>query len=236
MRINGMMQLWSESKGKVAWAFDSIIIHNRRGISLPMRGKFVTFEGIDGCGKTTVSKAVLRRLQKEKVNAVWTCEPTRSWLGAAVKRGWAEKVGVFTEAFLFMADRAEHVDEICAHMGKGRTVLCDRYIDSTLAYQAAGVDDDLTAGMMDWLRRAHLPFLLLPDLTIYVRATPELGLSRISKRRGRSKFEKLAFLRKVARNYDVLAEAEPGRIRVVDGAAPLDSVVDRCVLEIRKLS
>jgi dTMP kinase len=202
---------------------------------MPMRGKFITFEGIDGCGKTTVSKLVWRQLQKQKVKAVWTCEPTKSWLGAAVKRGWAEKVGVFTESFLFMADRAEHVDEICGLMGKGKTVLCDRYLDSTLAYQAAGVDDDLTAGMMDWLRRAHMPFLLFPDLTVYIRVTPEVGLSRISKRKGRSKFEKLAYLRKVARNYDVLADTEPGRIRVIDGSDRLKDVVDRCVLDIKKV-
>jgi dTMP kinase len=200
-----------------------------------MRGKFITFEGIDGCGKTTVSKAVLGRLRAKKAKAVWTCEPTKSWLGAAVKRGWAEKVGVFTEAFLFMADRAEHVDEICGHMGKGRTVLCDRYIDSTLAYQAAGVDDELVPGMMDWLRRSHMPFLLLPDLTLYIRVEPEEGLSRISKRKGRTKFEKAGYLGKVARNYDVLAVTEPQRIKVVDGSGPLDGVVEKCLAEIRKI-
>jgi dTMP kinase len=200
-----------------------------------MRGKFITFEGIDGCGKTTVSKAVLRELKKRHISAVWTCEPTDTWLGAAVKRGWAEKVGVFTESFLFMADRAEHVDDICAQMGKGRTVLCDRYIDSTLAYQAAGVDDDLTAGMMDWLRRSHLPFLLLPDLTLYIRVTPDQGLSRMAGRKGRTKFEKAAFLRKVARNYDMLADTEPQRIKVVDGSMPLDGVVGKCLGEIRKV-
>ena len=200
-----------------------------------MRGKFVTFEGIDGCGKTTVSKRVLSRLRTKKAKAVWTCEPTKSWLGAAVKRGWAEKVGVFAEAFLFMADRSEHVDEICAHMGKGQTVLCDRYLDSTLAYQAAGVDDDLTEGMMDWLRRAHLPFLLLPDLTLYIRVTPEQGLSRMSGRKGRTKFEKAGYLRKVARNYDTLAEAEPQRIKVVDGSLPLDEVVEKCLAEMGRI-
>ena len=200
-----------------------------------MRGRFISFEGIDGCGKTTVSKRVLHRMQKEHVKAVWTCEPTRSWLGTAVRRGWAEKVGVFTEAFLFMADRAEHVDELCGLMGKGRLVLCDRYLDSTLAYQAAGVDDDLVPGMMDWLRRAHMPFLLLPDLTLYIRVSPELGLSRVSKRKGRTKFERLAYLRKVARNYDMLADTEPQRIKVVDGSGALDVVVERCLLEIRKI-
>ncbi|MBM4250233.1 MAG: dTMP kinase [Euryarchaeota archaeon] len=200
-----------------------------------MRGRFVTFEGIDGCGKTTVSKKVLGRLRKRKVRAVWTCEPTRTWLGNAVRRGWAEGAGVFTEAFLFMADRSEHVDEICARMGKGQTVLCDRYLDSTLAYQAAGVDEDLTAGMMDWLRRAHLPFLLLPDLTIYIRVRPELGLSRISGRKGRTKFERLAFLGRVARNYDALAAAEPQRMKVVDGSGPLDGVVELCLAEIGKI-
>ena len=197
-----------------------------------MRGKFVTFEGIDGCGKTTVSKAVLRELKKRRISAVWTCEPTRTWLGNAVKRGYAEKVGVFTEAFLFMADRADHIDLICDQMGKGRLVLCDRYIDSTLAYQAAGVEDDLTSGMMDYLRRAHMPFLLLPDLTLYLRVTPELGLSRLSKRTGLTKFEKLPFLRRVAKNYDLLAAAEPQRIRVVDGSGDAEAVTKKCLEEI----
>ena len=200
-----------------------------------MRGKFVTFEGIDGCGKSTVSRLVLRRLDREKVRCVWTCEPTKTWLGRAVKRGYSEQVGVFTEAFLFMADRAEHVDEICARMGKGRLVLCDRYLDSTLAYQAAGVDDDLREGMMDWLRRAHMPFLLLPDLTLYLRVSPELGLSRISRRKGLTKFEKLGFLGKVAQNYDRLAETEPGRIRVIDGSEKAEKVAESCLREIRQI-
>jgi dTMP kinase len=200
-----------------------------------MRGKFVTFEGIDGSGKSTVSKVVLGLLRKERVKAVWTCEPTKTWLGDAVKRGYSEKVGVFTEAFLFMADRAEHVDEICGQMGKGRLVLCDRYLDSTLAYQAAGVDDDLSSGIMDWLRRAHTPFLLLPDLTLYLRVTPELGVSRLSKRKGLTKFEKLAFLKRVARNYDILADIEPRRIRVIDGSGRPASVAEQCLQEIRKI-
>ena len=88
---------------------------------------------------------------------------------------------------------------------------------------------------MDWLRRAHMPFLLLPDLTLYIRVTPEQGLSRMSGRKGRTKFEKAGYLRKVARNYDTLAETEPQRIRVVDGSGALDGVVEKCLAEIRKI-
>jgi dTMP kinase len=200
-----------------------------------MRGRFVTFEGIDGCGKSTVSRRVLARLRKEGISCTWTCEPTGSWLGDAVRRGWAENVGPFAEAFLFMADRVEHVEKMSAWMARGRLVISDRYIDSTLAYQSAGVDESLTPGMMDWIRRAHPPFILLPDLTLYLRVTPEQGISRLSGRKGRTKFEKLGFLRRVARNYDAIAAGEPGRVRVMDASRKIDAVVEDSLAQIRKI-
>jgi dTMP kinase len=200
-----------------------------------MRGKFITFEGIDGCGKTTVSRRVAARLRKEGHKCAWTCEPTKSWLGDAVRRGWTENVGPFTEAFLFMADRVEHVDWICSRVAGGSLVISDRYIDSTLAYQSAGVDDDLVPGMMDWIRRCHLPFLLLPDMTLYLRVTPKTAMGRLAERKGRTKFEKLAFLGKVARNYDAIAALEPGRVKVMDASSDLKTVVESALAEIRKV-
>jgi len=200
-----------------------------------MRGRFISFEGIDGCGKTTVSRRVGARLRKEGTKCSWTCEPTKSWLGDAVRRGWSEKLGPFSEAFLFMADRVEHVDWICSRMARGNTVISDRYLDSTLAYQSAGVDEELAPGMMDWIRRCHLPFLLLPDVTIYLRLKPDMAMERLSGRMCRTKFERAAFLGRVARNYDAIAALEPGRVKVIDASAALNTVVELSLAQIRKI-
>jgi len=202
------------------------------------KGRFVTFEGIDGCGKSTVTKRVFRRLQKEGRRCVLTVEPTGTWLGKAVRKGWAEKVGPWTEAFLFMADRVEHNDQIQKWIAEGKLVLSDRYMDSTLAYQGAELEKSTgggSAGAMRLLRTMHGPFLLLPDLTLYLKVTPELGMSRLSGRAGLTKFEKLEFLRKVARNYDLLARREPRRIKAVDASRPLDEVVENVLSLIRKI-
>lgn len=203
-----------------------------------MRGRFITFEGIDGCGKSTVSKLAAERLGREGVRTAWTCEPTGTWLGQAVKRGYAEKVGPFAEAFLFMADRVEHIKQIKGQMENGTVVLSDRYLDSTVAYQGAGLEDEpglKGVDALDWLRKAHQPFLLVPDLTIYLRVTPEVGLARLSGRAHLTKFEKLDFLRKVARNYDTIAQSEPGRVKVLDAAGGLEKVVSASLAEIRKI-
>lgn len=203
-----------------------------------MRGKFITFEGIDGCGKSTVSKLAAERLGEEGVRTAWTCEPTGTWLGQAVKRGYAEKVNAFTEAFLFMADRVEHIKQIKGQLGNGTMVLSDRYVDSTVAYQGAGLEDEpglKGVDALEWLRKEHQPFLLVPDLTLYLRVTPEVGLERLSGRTQLTKFEKLEFLRKVARNYDAIAQKEPGRVRTLDATGGLESVVSASLAEIRKI-
>jgi dTMP kinase len=202
------------------------------------RGKFVSLEGIDGCGKSTVARLLLKGLTKDGVKAVLTAEPTGSWLGKAVRRGWAEHVDPLTEAFLFMADRVEHIKEISKWMAEGKLVVSDRYVDSTIAYQGAELEKRFRGKApeaMQLLRKMHDSFLLLPDLTLYLRVTPETGMSRLSGRKGLTKFEKLAFLRKVARNYDLLAEREPRRIAVIDASRPLEKVAESALAAVRKL-
>jgi dTMP kinase len=202
------------------------------------KGRFVTFEGIDGCGKSTVTARVLRRLEKEGRRCVLTVEPTGTWLGKAVRKGWAEKVGPWTEAFLFMADRVEHNDQIQKWIAEGKLVLSDRYMDSTLAYQGAELAGRFpggAAGAMKRLRDMHLNIAAIPHRTVYLRVTPELGISRLSGRAWLTKFEKLEFLRKVARNYDLLARREPKRIKVVDASRPLDEVVEKVLSMIGKI-
>lgn len=201
-----------------------------------MRGKFITFEGIDGCGKSTVTKLVFGRLRKAGPRCVLTVEPTQTWLGEAVRKGWAKKVDPWTEAFLFMADRVEHCGKIEKWLSEGKVVLSDRYMDSTLAYQGARLSGRLRGGAasaMKILRELHGNIAAIPELTIYLRVVAELGISRLSERAGLTKFEKLDNLRKVARNYDLLAKKEPMRIKVVDASRPLDEVVEKAVSLIR---
>ena len=196
-----------------------------------MRAGFVTFEGIDGAGKTTVSRLVLQILRSRGIPAVLTAEPTSGWTGDAVRRSYADDVGPVAESFLFLADRATHLPEIRAHLEAGRVVLCDRYADSTYAYQGvrlAGVVRD----PMGFLERVSAPWLLPPDLTVLVRIDPEEGLRRIQDRAGKVRFEDLAFLRRVSKNYAVLARRK-GFV-VLDGRDPPPEVAARAVAAIEK--
>jgi len=173
-----------------------------------MEGLFVTVEGIDGCGKSTFVKGLAKALKSEGVGVAVTAEPTATWLGEAVRRSWNEGVSPYAEACLFMADRVEHCKEIAGLLEKESVVLCDRYNDSTLAYQGAALGrecEDGVGGAIDWLRRATPPDVLVPDLTFLLKLEPRLAMDRISGRNGLTKFEKLAFLREVDGAYGILA-------------------------------
>lgn len=193
-----------------------------------MRPAFVTFEGIDGSGKTTIARRVYRELRKRKVRVVLTSEPTRTWLGSAVRRSVRDDVGPFVESLLFLADRARHTEEIRRWLRRDYVVLCDRYADSTYAYQGAR----LAGSMKDpirWLRAMSAPFVVQPDVTILLRVSPEQGLRRIARRTSRIRFERPSFLAKVARNYERLARGR--RFEVVDARRPPREVT-RAVLGI----
>lgn len=196
-----------------------------------MLSGLVTFEGIDGSGKTTVSRRVAEALRSSGRTIYLTSEPTDTWLGDAVRRALEDDVGPVPESFLFLADRAAHVTVIRSHVERGELVVCDRYADSTYAYQGArleGVVDD----PIRFLQRASAPWLLTPDLTLLLRAPPEVGLKRIEGRSNRIRFEDLAFLRKVAANYNRLARSR--RFVVLDATQDLDLVVRDAVGTIEK--
>lgn len=196
-----------------------------------MRAGFVTFEGIDGSGKTTVSRLVAERLLKRGERVFLTSEPTRTWLGDAVRRSHDDDVGALAESFLFLADRARHVEEIRRHVAAGEIVVCDRYADSTYAYQGArlaGVVDDPIA----FLRRATEPWLLVPDLTILLRVSPELGMRRLADRPDKMRFEDAGFLTRVAANYERIAKGK--RFVVLDGSRSADGVAADAVAAMEK--
>ncbi|MGI0149595.1 MAG: dTMP kinase [Thermoplasmata archaeon] len=195
---------------------------------------FVTFEGIDGSGKTTVSRLVSEKLRSLGHSVFLTREPTTGWLGDAVRRAVQEDVGAVAEAFLFLSDRAAHIPEIQSHLGRGELVLSDRYADSTYAYQGARLANVLRDPMR-FLQRASDEWILRPDVTILLRIPPELALERIKGRPSKVRFEDPAFLRKVAANYDRLAKSR--RFVALDATRPPQDVCADAISAIeRRLS
>lgn len=189
-----------------------------------MRGRFFTFEGIDGSGKTTISRMVYGDI-REKRDAVWTKEPTDGWLGKAVERAVEEGRDAATVALLFAADRKEHLKEIRRWLEEGKTVICDRYADSTVAYQAvnlAGVDEPVK-----WLEEIHLPFYIEPDITFLFVVDPSVAISRIEGR-NLSPFEKISFLEKVQENYIRLAEGNKRFVKL-DATESREKLKERCL-------
>ncbi len=194
-----------------------------------MAGWFFTFEGIDGSGKTTASHSLARLLEQQH-EVVWTKEPTDTWLGDAVDRGVAEQCAAATSAFLFMADRVEHTMRIREWLDDGSMVLCDRYMDSTIAYQAVHLDKIETP--LAWLRGLHRPFCILPDLTFLFVLDPDVALRRIDDR-ALSPFEHNVFLQEVQDNYRRLAREED-RFVVLDATLPSETLVDICKEKIEE--
>jgi len=193
-----------------------------------MKG-FVVIEGIDGCGKSSVAKRVAARLGR---GVVLTREPTDSWIGRAVSRGDASELSPFADALLFMADRALHTEDIKRHLADGKLVISDRYYHSTVAYQAANLRKEFKGDVFSWLLEANRRISLEPDITVLLTVPPEVGLRRISGRGGYSRFERLSFLREVARNYRRLARVDRSVVEV-DADRPLDEVVEDVLRVVR---
>src|SRR5207249_12201698 len=178
-----------------------------------------------------VSRLVKDRLRSRGHSVFLTSEPTGDWLGETVRRGIEKGVSPLTETFLFLADRAAHIQEIRSHLEAGEIVLCDRYADSTYAYQGAHLVGVLRDPIR-FLQRASEGWILPPDLTILLRVSPEVGFERIKDRPHKIPFEDVAFLRRVAANYDHLAKAR--RFFVLDAARPAEIVSDEAVATIER--
>jgi dTMP kinase len=181
----------------------------------------ITFEGVEGSGKTTQLARLRRYLTQQGHRVEQTCEPDGTALGVAVRRLFEAHTDrqPLTDALLFLAARRQHVAEkIAPWLQRGRIVLCDRYTDATVAYQGygRGVDRDLIREL-----NVHATGGVLPDLTLLFDLPPEEGLRRIGRRR-LDAFEKLAlpFHRRVRRGYRAIQRAEPKRVRLVRAARP----------------
>ncbi|MFQ5986392.1 MAG: dTMP kinase [Thermoplasmata archaeon] len=165
---------------------------------------FVTLEGIDGAGKSTLARRLADRLGDRGFDVVRTKEPTDSWLGETVRHAVEEDEDPRVQALLFLADRGLHTGEIEAWLAEGRVVLCDRYHDSTLAYQGVALEGKVD-DPGDWLEQASSFIALEPDLTLLLLIDPAEGLARIAATRTRSPFERVPFLTKVQEVYKEMA-------------------------------
>ena len=195
------------------------------------RGVLITFEGVEGSGKTTQMGRLARRLAREGYRVECTAEPDGTALGAAVRRLFADprlRPRPLGEVFLFMAARQQHVAEkIRPWLERGRVVLCDRYTDATVAYQGygRGVDVELIREL-----NARATGGLVPDLTLLFDLSPAEGLRRIGRRRlDRFEREGPAFHRRVRRGYLEILRAEPKRVRLIDAAAAPAQVEARVI-------
>lgn len=198
---------------------------------------FVTFEGVDGSGKTTICRRVAAHLKKEGRKISVTKEPTDTWLGDAVRKSYKTKTGPYTEAFLFMADRATHTEWIRNRMSNGRHVFCDRYSDSTVAYQAASLHRQLGGPMgeyRDWLIGVNGRIIRKPDMTLLFDVDPKVSLERLKNRTERSKFERLKYLGLVRENYLAIADSSK-HVKVIDAGQPFKDVYFRTLNTIKKI-
>lgn len=203
-------------------------------------GYFITFEGPEGSGKSTLAAMLSRHFDAEKVKNIVTREPGGTAFGDKVRSLLLEQVGMSltpeTEMFLMLAQRIEHLQNIIQPALKsGITVICDRYFDSSMAYQGSG------RGLKhELIRRLHMETLgsFLPNLTILLDVDPEEGLKRAKNARhhgfDRMESEALSFHKRVRQGYIALSAEEPERFLVLDATQKPEVIFPKILERLKK--
>ncbi|SNT63060.1 thymidylate kinase [Streptosporangium subroseum] len=190
------------------------------------RGMFIAFEGGEGSGKTTQSRLLAIWLRDQGFDVVQTREPGSTKVGMRLRAILLDAVhqglSARSEALLYAADRAEHVEKVIRPaLYRGSMVISDRYVDSSLAYQGAGraLDRADVVRINTWATGG-----LVPDLTVLIDTPPSIGLARLGGAADRIEAEPLEFHERVRREFRSLAAAEPDRYAVIDGTLPQDQI------------
>jgi len=179
-------------------------------------GSLITIEGIDGSGKSTlVDELSASDIGLDPDRLCKTREPTNDAIGRLIRDQLAEdSFGTLAELHLFIADHAHHLETtINPAIQAGNTVLCDRYMDSRIAYQAVGLED-VSDDLLTYIYNLHQPWTKNPDLTILIDTDPTTAIDRLSTA---EKFETMSLLEKIRENYLELARRHSHRFEVVDG-------------------
>ena len=190
-----------------------------------MNGLFITFEGADGCGKTTQMKLLAEYLNNKGLKTVITREPGAKGLGEKIRDillNYEGEVSDRCESFLFLADRAQNIDTIVNPAVKnGEIVLCDRHIDSSVAYQGYGRGLDIQRiNMLNNLAVNGRK----PDLTYVFDINVETSMKRIGKEKDRMESAGTDFHNRVRHGYLELAKLEPDRIKVIDANQSINEI------------
>lgn len=193
-------------------------------------GVFITFEGPEGSGKTTHLRALAAFLRAQGYPVLTTHEPGGTPIGQRIRQILLDpSLGVLTpraEVLLFLADRAQHVAQrIVPALEARQVVLCDRYADSTLAYQGYGHRQWPLDTLRDLIHFATQG--LWPDRTFLLDVPPEVGLTRQGEAPDRIEQRTLDFHRRVREGYRALAQAEPARWVLLDATQPWDAVQEQ---------
>ena len=189
------------------------------------KGLFITFEGGDGCGKTTQIKLLDEYLRNKGYKTLLTREPGSIGLGEKVREillNYDGEVSSVCESFLFLADRAQNVDCIIKPaLDEGTIVICDRHTDSSVAYQGYGRGLDVDRiNMLNNIATSGLK----PDLTIVLDVDVETSQARVGTEKDRMESAGIEFFERVRKGYLEIAKQEPERVKVVDSTQSIEEI------------
>ncbi len=189
------------------------------------RALFITFEGADGCGKTTQVELVKKYLEEKNIKSITTLEPGGCDIGVELRQILLHHKGYvadMAELLMYLADRSQHVETvILKNIKNNTTVLCDRYIDSTVAYQgyARGLDIENIEKLNSIATKG-----LLPDITFLLDVDTEIAQTRVGKNKDRMEKEGIIFHQKVRNGYLELAKKNNKRIKVINANLSIEEV------------
>ena len=197
-----------------------------------MKGRFITLEGPDGSGKTTVATALCRRLEEKGIPVVHTREPGGIEISEAIRNIILDPKNTMmdakTEALLYAASRRQHlVEKVFPAVKEGKIVICERFLDSSLAYQGYGRQlgfDEVLGINLFAIDNTY------PDLTIYLDIDEQAGLDRLSDREFKDRLdqESIEFHHRVSAGYREVLSRFKDRIRIVDASMSKEEVISAC--------
>ena len=200
------------------------------------KGLFITFEGADGCGKTTQIELINKYLQNKGFETLLTREPGAKGLGEKLREillNYDGEISPNCESFLFLADRAQHVDcVIKPAISEGKIILCDRHTDSTVAYQGYGRGLDIDR--INFLNNIATSGFK-PDLTIVFDVDIETSMERVGSQKDRMESAGIDFFNRVRNGYLKIAQSEPDRVKVISSADTIENIHKKVVELIDKL-
>lgn len=200
------------------------------------KGLFITFEGTDGCGKTTQIELLKTYLENKGFEVILTREPGAKGLGTKLREillNYDGEVSSNCESFLFLADRAQHVDTLIKPaIESGKIVLCDRHTDSTVAYQGYGRGLDLEQiHLLNNIATSGLK----PDITFVFDIDIETAQERVGKSKDRMESAGMEFFKRVRQGYLEIAKLEPQRVKVLDATQKIEQISEQVKTYINNL-